>query len=76
MTSPFGCFACNGAGHWEAGCPELSLPPARDRKEHEDRIAKYVRWWSEEFRITAFQKQKLIEAENARWRKATERKTG
>lgn len=73
MTSPFGCFACNGADHWEANCPELAQPPARDRKEHEARIAKYVQWmW--DGRITAQQKRRLIEHENAEWAKALKEK--
>jgi hypothetical protein len=73
MTSPFGCFACSGADHWETTCPELAMPAAKDRKEHEARIAKYVEWCFEMDppRITPLQKRKLIEAENARWKKAT-----
>lgn len=66
MTSPFGCFACSGADHWESNCPELT--PVKTKAAHEERIAKYIRWWNEEFRITAFQKQKLIEREVARWK--------
>ena len=77
MTSPLGCFACSGADHWEPACPELALPPAKDHKEHMARIEKYVEWCNGNLplpgRITPFQKQKLIEAENARWKKSHER---
>lgn len=73
MTSPFGCFACSGASHWEPACPELAQPAARDRKEHESRIAKYVQWmW--DGRVTAQQKRQLIEHENAEWAKALKEK--
>jgi len=79
MTSPFGCFACSGADHWEPACPELLAPPAKDHKEHMARIDKYVEWCNGNLplpgRITLHQKQKLIEAENSKWRKATERKS-
>lgn len=68
MTSPFGCFDCSGADHWAHNCPELA--PVTTKAGHEARIAKYVEWmW--EWRITPSQKRKLIEAENARWKKAT-----
>jgi len=75
VTSPFGCFDCNGADHWSSNCPELE--PVKTRKEHEARIARYVRWFRDDDppRITAAQKRKLIETENERWRKATERKS-
>lgn len=72
MTSPFGCFACSGADHWEPACPELTQPPAKTRKEHMERIGKYVEWCNGNAplpgRITPRQKQRLIEAENARWK--------
>lgn len=71
-----GCFACSGADHWESACPELI--PVKTRKEHEARIAKYVEWCNGQLplpgRVTPWQKQKLIAAENARWKKS-ERKT-
>lgn len=74
MTSPFGCFRCNGADHWADACPELM--PAKDRKEHMERIAKYVRWCFEMDppRITPQQKRQLIEHENAEWAKALKEK--
>lgn len=76
MTSPLGCFACSGADHWEANCPELNQPAAKDRKEHEKRIAKYVGWCFEldPPRVTPQQKRQLIEHENAEWAKALKEK--
>lgn len=66
-SSPFGCFRCNGTDHWETACPELV--PVQTRKEHEERIARYVQWmW--DGRVTPQQKRKLIEAENQRWARA------
>lgn len=80
MTSPFGCHACSGADHWQDACPELLQPRAKTRAEHEARIAKYVEWCIEGLpgptRISPYQKQQLIKAENDRWKKATERKAG
>jgi hypothetical protein len=71
LTSPFGCFRCNGADHWADACPELI--PVTTRKEHEARIAKYVQWmW--DGRITPHQKRQLIEHENAEWAKALKEK--
>jgi hypothetical protein len=65
-----GCFACSGTDHWGSACP-TRVPP-KDRAEHERRIAKYVEWCTgelpEKSRITAHQKQKLIEHENAMWK--------
>lgn len=73
MTSPFGCYACQDAGHWESNCPELQ--PPKTKAEYEDRRDKYVQWYWDH-RITAQQKQKLISNLNSAWRKATERKAG
>lgn len=75
MTSPFGCFRCNGADHWADGCPELI--PVTTKAEHEARIAKYVKWFRDDDppRITAAQKRRLIEGENERWKAARERKS-
>lgn len=70
MTSPFGCFRCNDAGHWADACPEL-IPPA-SKAECEQRRQRYIEWYVDK-RITPQQKQKLITALNE-WRKATERK--
>jgi hypothetical protein len=81
VTSPLDCFACSGTDHWEANCPELLAPPAKDRKEHLARIAKYVEWCNGSLplpgRITPQQKRQLIENENKSWRDAIakERKT-
>ena len=76
MTSPFGCFACSGADHWESSCPELLQPAAKDRKEHMARIDKYREWCFElePPRITPQQKRQLIEHENAEWAKALKEK--
>lgn len=70
---PYACFDCNAADHWHMECPERE--PAETKREHEERIAKYVRWFRDDDppRITPHQKRKLIEMENARW-KAMERK--
>jgi hypothetical protein len=64
------CFKCGKPGHWVDHC-ELNVPAA-DRKEHEARIALFVERWIDG-KITAHQKQRLIEQENAMWNSA---KTG
>ena len=73
MTSPFGCFDCNGADHWADNCPELI--PVTTKAEHEARIAKYLEWCfeMEPPRITPAQKRQLIEHENSMWKKAKEK---
>lgn len=59
-----GCFRCRGRDHWADNCPELI--PVATKAEHEARIAKYIDWWIDG-RITAHEKQKLIECENRMW---------
>ena len=69
-----GCFACSGADHFESACPEKAHPPegAANRKAHEARIDKYVKWliYHDPPRINAYQKQQLIKQENKRYRDA------
>ena len=63
-----GCFRCAGLDHWADDCPELI--PVETKSQHEERIAKYVRWCFEDDppRVTPQQKRQLIEHENKMWR--------
>jgi hypothetical protein len=72
----WGCYSCNGTDHWADSCPERN--PPEGKAEHEERIAKYVRWFRDEEppRITLRQKRQLIENENAMWAKAKAKETG
>lgn len=60
------CFRCEMPGHVAADCAELK--PAQDRKDHDDRIKRYVERWTNG-EITLQQKRKFIEMENRMWQK-------
>lgn len=59
------CFRCHQAGHWTEKCWTLTPPESRDH--HDARIATYRLWFTDQERITAYEKQKLIEQENRMW---------
>lgn len=58
-----GCRRCGGLDHWADGCQHNIR--AKDRQEHEARIASYVALFPEH--ISAWEKQQMIKAENRLW---------
>lgn len=58
------CYRCGDAGHWAEACPHNER--AANRADHLDRIAGYAAKCAAG-QITAFDKRRMIEAENKLW---------
>lgn len=58
------CFHCQTIGHWRDDCPLLI--PAATRKQHDERIAEFVRRLGEG-EIGPVAKRRMIETENRMW---------
>ena len=61
------CFKCGEPGHWVDHCPWLI--PAKNRADHEERLAKILQRWHdwEITGMTTREKTRLYKEENALW---------